>query len=105
MFYVLWIPLLIISVAALSYLSYRNNVDGGKWLWIMYAFQLIPGVWILVSRFSKNLMFDGVLYDVIMLMAYSVCLGFFTGQFEKFTLTNWVGFILICIGFILLKVK
>jgi hypothetical protein len=60
-------------------------------------------VWVWVSRISKNLLLDNILYDIIMSLSY-------TGTFillkygESFTPLNWVGIALAVIGLVLMKI-
>jgi hypothetical protein len=70
----------------------------------MWALGLIP-LWGVVSRYSKNILIDGLLYDILMFLTYSISLCIFTKSWEKFTLINYIGLVGIIGGFICLKIK
>ena len=102
--YLWWIPSLFIVYVLYAYLSYKNNIVGGKWFFIMWGIGIIP-LWAFVSRVSKNLLFDGILFDFLMFMTYTIALGIISKEFIKFHWYNWVGFVSIICGFVLLKLK
>lgn len=104
LYYISWISLIIVFYIFYTYVSHQNNLHGGKWMWILLLLGIFPG-WVIISRYSKNLMFDGMLYDVIMFLTYAVFIGFLTGQFLKFNWSQWIGFIMILTGFILMRMK
>ena len=88
-----------------SYFSYRQNLTQDKvWFFATWALGLIP-MWPVVSRYSKNVVADAVLYDTIITLVYYVALLWFTGQF---TVVRWwqvLGFVLALVGTVLVKVK
>ena len=66
-----WIPVVVVLYAVCGVLSVQNAQHRGLWtLWVMLA-GWVP-LWALVSRYSKNLLFDGALYDCLMLLSYLV---------------------------------
>jgi len=71
-------------------------------MWSMWAVGIVAP-WPLVSRFSKNLLFDGMLYDIILFLSYAIALGLITNGFIKFNLPQWIGFSLIVCGFLIMK--
>lgn len=81
----------------------QNNLKGGKWLWIAIIYSALP-VWPIISRYSKNLMVDGIIYDVILFLSYVVTL-LWLGSGKAFTVWNWVGLGLVCAGVVLMKAK
>lgn len=97
-----WIPLFFFY-SFQAYASYLNNTKGGNWFWFAVIFSAIP-VWPLISRVSKGLLVDGLLYDVVLFFSYAGTL-LLLGAGKEFTFWQWIGFFLVTIGFILLKVK
>jgi len=60
------------------------------------------GLWPIIAYFSKNVLRDGVLFDVMIL------LGFYSGMIyfkaaENFTPIQWIGLILSLIGIWMMK--
>ena len=88
--YLWWIPTAIIYYIIFSWLSRQNNVLGGKWFWILFAFGAFCPIWLIVTRISKNLLFDGMLYDNIMFLTYALTM-FYLGDAEKMTPLQWIG--------------
>lgn len=59
-------------------------------------------IWVWVTKISKNLIFDSILYDTILVITFTLSFVFLKyGQF--FTILNWIGVILAIIGLILMK--
>jgi len=99
-----WWPLAAIVYYYLySWMSYKNNVDGGSWFWIMFIFGSLCPLWLIVSRISKNILFDGILYDNIMFLTY-VGTMLYLGQGDGFGSCKWLGLTFVVIGSIMLKV-
>ena len=59
-------------------------------------------LWAIISRISKNLIFDGMLYDIIMFTTYAVTMAAL-GAGDKFHAHQWAGAGLVLIGFVLMK--
>lgn len=86
-----------------AWVANKNNLNGGWWLWIAIFYSAIP-VWPVISRISKNLLFDGMVYDIILFLSYVVtllCLG--TGK--AFNLPQWIGLAFVILGVILMKAR
>ena len=84
-----------------AWLSRQNNLYGGKW----FVFMMLVGtitIWTLVSRVSKNLMRDGLLYDSLMLLAQN-SMWIFLGLAANFGIKAWIGVTLMVIGFFLIR--
>ncbi len=101
--YYLWWPIAVILWYALyAYISKQNNTaDSIKWFILTLAMGFCP-FWAIISRSSKRLLFDALLYDTLL----------FIGQYFMFILLgcaihykfiNWVGFGFILSGFILIR--
>jgi hypothetical protein len=104
--YYFWPISALIFFSAHAYLSYLNNQSGGyKYFFASWIFGAIIPFWPIISRFSKNLMFDGMLYDMIIFTSYSLTFFFLEKHFEKFTAINYTGLMMVIFGMIFLKIK
>lgn len=102
----LWWPLLVVAGHAfLGWLSVQNNArPATKWqvgMWLCSACIFAP-VWIIVTRVSKNLIFDGMLFDNLLFLSLAatlVCLGAARG----FAVHQWAGLGLVVVGAVLMR--
>lgn len=99
----IWWTLIFIFYCGHSWINKQNNDLGGKWLLFAWLISIIP-VFPLVARFSKDLLFDGMLFDFIMAFSYIVTL-LYLGAGKAFTFVQWAGLALTVIGFVLMKVR
>lgn len=97
-----WVPILILWYSFYGYFSVKNNhsQEYDRWFWISLVFGLFP-LWAWVSKNSKNLVFDSMLYDVFLFLSFNLVLIFF--HVEKLSPINLFGICLIFIGFILMR--
>jgi len=103
-FYTVWVISATAVYSVYAYLSYRNNLNGGTWGVALWLYGLIPAaVWVLVSKYSKNILFDGMLFDSIVFLSFAAVLGFLSNAFFNFNAGQWVGFCLATSGFIMMK--
>jgi len=108
----LWIPCVIAYYIIYSWLSKMNNgctSEGTlwyqqKWLWYAFIFGALCPFWIIVSRISKNLLFDGMLYDNIMFLTYVVTMAML-GSGCNFKTHQWLGVLIVIIGSILMRIE
>ena len=100
-YYFIWIPALIICSAIWALIAKISN-DNPSSLWFYFLFLSIP-VWAFVVRISKNLLFDGLLYDFILTLSYALTFIYF-GFAKDFSAYNWIGLLLALLGIILLKI-
>jgi hypothetical protein len=102
--YLWWIPSVIIFYVLYAYLSRQSNLYGGKWFAALWGLGIIQ-LWPLITLVSKNLFFDGILFDIILMTSYFVTLGLLNKDFEKFNIYQWISLGLIAVGMILFKIK
>lgn len=95
----LFIPLTIVYSIVAAYFSYKLN-SGANVFWISYLLNILP-IWTFWSLLSKNLLFDAILYDLILIICYSLTLIYFTKQ--QLQNYNYFGLFLIFVGLIFLK--
>lgn len=80
-YYISWISFLIIITSIQAYFSVQNNSTKQLFPFIGIIFMeimMLP-LWPLVSRYSKNLLFDACMYDVLQFLTYTVFLIFLGG--------------------------
>jgi choline-glycine betaine transporter len=59
--------------------------------------------WVLISRFSKNIVLDAMIFDTVLVVTYSLGLLHFTNSWTKFQWNNWLGFALMFLGMFIFK--
>ena len=67
-------------------------------MWFVGAIPL----WNFVSRYSKNLLADGFVYDLILLLSYVGTL-IYLGEASKFNVVQWIGLVFCILGITLIK--
>lgn len=98
----IWVPFVTILYIIQSWLTVKNNIHGGGWSWAFFLVSLISP-WVLISKFSKDLVFDAMIFDSILVISYSVGLLYFTNTMTKLSTFQFVGCFLILIGIVLFK--
>lgn len=101
--YLLWVGLTLFY----NYLLCRIAVAyGAKNFAANYALitlcSIIP-TWSLASYFSKNLVFDSLLYDSVLVLS-SIVFFAHLGQTESFSWHNWLGVCFAAAGLLLIRV-
>ena len=97
-----WVPLVLAYYFAYGWFSWKNNTVGRRWMAAMFVFGALCPLWLLVSRHSKNLVRDGLLYDSLMLLGYNLMLVHL-GIAAGFGMRQWAGVGLMVAGFYLLR--
>ena len=102
-FYSLFVPSTIIVTIFGSYYSCKNAEIGGmsKYFFICWLIAAIP-VWTTVSIYTKNVVFDGLIFDMILLVGYFVCMTYFSGKYLQFSLSQYIFLLMMffgCVGF------
>ena len=96
-----WIFVFVLNVFS-AWTNQLNNVDK-KWFWLACVFSVIP-VFPIVSRYSKNLLIDGLIYDIVIFFAYLITL-LMLGCGKNVTIIQWIGVVITLIGVVLMKVE
>jgi len=105
MYYAIWIPIVIIVYVFVGWLSVKNNqVDSRFWYSIFLLIQCIP-MWAIVSKFSKNISFDAMAYDIILFLACNLSILYFSGDAFRFSIFQKIGAGLVIMGFLMLQIK
>ena len=101
MLYLIWIPALILISILGAWVSVKNN-NGSDYFWIsIFISTLFVPVWPIVSKYSHSLLFDALLYDILVTFFYALAIGLI--KHEPLNTYNWVGIVFLTIGFFLLK--
>ena len=59
----------------------------------------------MVAKYSKDLVFDGLLYDAIIIVVYNLSVIIISKRYDILGPVNWVGILLVIMGLILFRVK
>ncbi len=100
--YWIWVPIVILDYIMCAYLTNRNNLSGGIWFWAMWSTGAIP-IWAMVSKYSKDVVFDGMVFDIVMTITYTLSILYFTKAFQKFGPFQYAGCLAIMAGLFLFK--
>jgi len=101
--YIWSIPLTLISAIICAYLSKQNNTHGGWWSFVMYMSPLIIPAWLVISKHSKNLIIDGIIYDITLFIGYTVAIIILCKDDIQLSLAHIIGLLLAITGIILMK--
>ena len=92
-----WVLVTMLSSTAAGYLAYKANVTKDTtyaiYSWLL---NLVP-IWAIVILYSRNLIFDGLLYDTVLVVSYTVAVLYFTNKTVPLNIVQ-----LSCIGIIVL---
>jgi multidrug transporter EmrE-like cation transporter len=101
--YLICIPYAIVYYVIAAYYSKKLNDDPKSWTLITFLviFQLFS-IWPVFARYSKNIIFDGQLIDLIILLSYSATMVWM-GCGKDFTCGQWIGMAMVLIGLLMLK--
>lgn len=100
MTYYWWVPLVAISFGVQAWISTKTSQS---WWWVVALFLVhaLP-LWALITRWSKNLAADGLLYDFVCAITfYGVFI--WLGECEGFSKWQWAGGTLAFIGLIMMR--
>ena len=103
MFYI-WVPILFLHVMVYTWLSVKNNhsVGHSNWMWVVWIWGCLQ-LWPFVSKYSKNLLFDALLFDIILLVTGAAGL-IYLGEAKAFNVVQWLGVSIVIIGFVVMKI-
>lgn len=97
-----WVPATIFYYCVTSWLTVLvKDEQGWKYFIILQAVQLLS-LWAIVAKFSRNIVFDGMLFDVLILASFYVMM-FSLGQMEGFTGKQWTGCAFCVLGLLMIK--
>lgn len=101
-----WWPITVAILFSLhAYVSFFNKGATGwkPFLMVWVVSLLLSPLWATISRVSKNLLFDGMLFDLIIFTTYAVTFMILEQHYLSFKLTNYAGIAMVIVGMILIK--
>lgn len=103
--YFWWPVCVVLLYSAHAYMSFLNKGATGwkPFLAVWGIGLLITPLWATISRVSKNLMFDGMLFDVLLFITYAVSFMLLEKHYVTFKPLNYIGIVLVLIGMLLIK--
>jgi len=100
----LWVPMLIVTCMISAYASKLSNIRAPHGtLYVFLTSILSVFLWMAVSKLSKNLLFDSLLYDIILTIVFSASFIYLQCS-PNFTTLNWIGVAITIFGLILMKI-
>lgn len=101
--YLWWIPLVAFYYAGYAWLSVKNNANSTSlnWFLILYLYGGAIQIWVIVSRLSKNIVFDAILYDFVLIVSQNIALIYFSDT--KLSITQTIGMILATLGLLMIR--
>jgi len=102
--YLLWIPATIAYYIIYSLLAKKHNLTEGvdKWTIIMFVYGALCPIWLIVSKISKNLLFDGMLYDIIIFLTFAITIAI-VDRVYNLAWHQIIGAFFVVVGFILMR--
>jgi hypothetical protein len=102
LWYLSWIPFVTFLYFLQSWLTVQNNIHGGRWFWIFFGVSLFTP-WVIISKFSKDVVSDALVFDVILVLSYTIGLLYFSNSISKFGFSQWFGIFTIVLGMFIFK--
>ena len=101
----LWAISLILTSLMSTYCAKLSN-EGVKYgsLYVFICGILNVLTWLWVTKVSKNLLFDTVVFDGIMVITFALGFMMLKCGTSEFEIRNWIGLIMALIGVILMRV-
>jgi uncharacterized membrane protein (GlpM family) len=100
----LWTILLVGLMAFSAYTSNKLSIEKNTINFVInWLIPLVP-TWALIVLYSKRLVFDGLLFDILLTVAYTFFILYFTNSFTSLKIHNYMGLLLILLGLIMFKI-
>lgn len=91
-----------IFYAIYAYMSVQCRSGNSFWFWATMIVGLFP-IWPLITRKSNDLVFDGLVFDVIHTVAFTLALLLITDEFHKLKTFQYFGLLAIIIGLLMFR--
>jgi len=74
----LWIIIVILTSISAGFLSYKTNISNDiRYPIMLWILNIIP-LWVIIAKYSKNILLDGIIYDIILIIAYTATVMYLT---------------------------
>jgi hypothetical protein len=98
-----WLPIVMVEYTAIAWLTFKSNSTHLPiYNYLLWAVGCIP-VWALVARYSKDVVRDGIYFDVAFTLVYTFAIMYFTKSYLKFGIFQYWGLTLVLFGLMLFK--
>lgn len=105
LYYLIWMPIAASVYALYAWLILQDKaIPNSKWFWLAWIIGALP-LWLVTSRWSKNIFFDGMLYDCVMIVSYALATAYFTGKLSSLGPVQWSGMVLIIVALWMIRYK
>jgi len=99
-----WTPILLITSVLAAYFSWKSNDTGNiKWAISVWALNTLP-LWAVISYYSNNLLMDGLVYDIVLTIAYTAAIIYFSTGQVSFSTVQWICVGVMLISFVVFKI-
>lgn len=93
-------PTAVLMYVLYAWIANQNNIqDSYKWFVMLSLLGAFP-LWSFVSRVSKNIAIDGIIYNFILFTSETLALIYFSGMKPSFV--QWTGIGLSIVGLLLI---
>lgn len=104
LFYIIFISVVCVHYGLYAYLSLKNNnAVNNTYAIYMFLLGCFGQYWIIVSRLSKNIIFDSIIYDLAIIISYFSVLIFFNQS--TFSLFQKIGLAFVLLGLCLMHLR
>jgi hypothetical protein len=98
----LWVPIEILLALFGAWVSVKNNAqDSLSWFLLTWAAMALP-TWPIISKYSKNILFDSMLFDSILIVGYTLAIAYFSEY--RFNHYHVAGIVLYLVAFTIFKI-
>jgi hypothetical protein len=80
-------------------LSSQINRGGAHWPILLTSGLFVSGLWVLLSKYSTNLLRDGLIWDVLIGMIFTIVF-IWMGHTSNFETKHWVGVVATFVVFV-----
>ena len=100
--YLIWPPLVFVAYFLNGYCTVHFRQEGDlKWFLLTWLTTAIP-LWVIVSKFFQNLVFDVILFNVVLMIAF-YCSLLYLGELNGVAWYQWMGLGACIIGLIVIQ--
>jgi hypothetical protein len=99
----IWLPLVVFEYVAIAWLTYKTSISPAPyWQYALWATGCIP-LWAFVARYSKDVVRDGIYFDIAFTLVYTIAIMYFTKSYLRFGINQYWGLMLVLFGLMLFR--